>query len=187
MKLISLISFILPVTLGFPTFDAETFAALSQRSGLNEPRLLQEKRERLNRRAVFDPSSQYISTNGTHEFKAPNLSAGDQRGPCPGLNALANHNYLPRNGVADIPTLIAATNKVYGMALDLGTFLAIYGTVFDGNPLSLNPGFSIGGPTKASQNILGGLGLLGTPSGLSGSHNKYESDVSPTRGDLYKV
>lgn len=82
-------------------------------------------------------------------------------------------------------TIIDATNSVYGMSLDLGGFLAVYGTVFDGNPLSTNPGYSIGGPTKDSQNILNGLGLLGTPSGLSGSHNKYESDVSPTRGDLY--
>lgn len=30
------------------------------------------------------------------------------------------------------------------------------------------------------------LGLLGTPQGISGSHNKYEADVSPTRGDLYE-
>ena len=82
-------------------------------------------------------------------------------------------------------TIIKATNEVYGMSLDLGGFLAVYGTVFNGNPLSTNPGYSIGGPSRYSQNILGGAGLLGTPSGLSGTHNKYESDVSPTRGDLY--
>ena len=70
------------------------------------------------------------------------------------------------------------------MALDLGQFLAIYGTLFDGNALSLDPGYSIGGPT-ALDGILGGLGLLGTPTGLSGSHNNYEGDTSPTRGDLY--
>lgn len=29
------------------------------------------------------------------------------------------------------------------------------------------------------------LGLTGNPQGLSGSHNKYESDTSPTRADLY--
>ena len=72
------------------------------------------------------------------------------------------------------------------MALDLATFLAVYGTVFDGNPLSLTPGYSIGGPSSKSQNILdNALGLLGAPQGLSGSHNKYESDSSPTRGDQY--
>jgi hypothetical protein len=63
--------------------------------------------------------------------------------------------------------------------------LSIYGAIFDGNILSLSPGYSIGGPAPLSQNILGGLGLLGTPQGLSGSHNKYESDASACRGDLY--
>lgn len=29
-------------------------------------------------------------------------------------------------------------------------------------------------------------GVLSQPQGLDGSHNKYESDVSPTRGDLYQ-
>ena len=74
-------------------------------------------------------------------------------------------------------------------SLDLGTFLAVYGTVMDGNPLSLTPGWSIGGPPKDAneQNLLGNLlGLLGAPDGISGSHNKYETDTSPTRGDLYQ-
>ncbi|KAH7030654.1 uncharacterized protein B0I36DRAFT_243142 [Microdochium trichocladiopsis] len=137
------------------------------------------------KRATFNAQQQRISTSGEHAWVEPNFEAGDQRGPCPGLNALANHGYLPHNGVADMATIIRATNEVYGMSLDLGGFLAVYGTVFDGNPLSTNPGYSIGGPSSQSQNILNGLGLLGTPSGLSGSHNKYESDVSATRGDLY--
>lgn len=72
------------------------------------------------------------------------------------------------------------------MALDLATFLAVFGTIFDGNPISLTPGYSIGGVSSRAQNILGnGLGLLGEPQGLIGSHNKYESDTSPTRGDMY--
>ncbi|KAI0201210.1 hypothetical protein F4808DRAFT_469865 [Astrocystis sublimbata] len=137
--------------------------------------------------AKFNAKEQLINIYGEHAFVPPDFKAGDQRGPCPGLNALANHGYLPHNGVADIATMIKATNEVYGMSIDLGGFLAVYGTVLDGNPLSLNPGFSIGGPSQHSQDILNGLGLLGTPTGLSGSHNKYESDVSPTRGDLYVV
>lgn len=32
----------------------------------------------------------------------PDWEAGDVRGLCPGLNTLANHNYLPRNGVATV-------------------------------------------------------------------------------------
>jgi len=137
------------------------------------------------KRATFNAQQQKVNVDGEHAWKAPDIAGGDQRGPCPGLNALANHNYLPRNGVADMATIIRATNEVYGMSLDLGGFLAVYGTVFDGNPLSTNPGYSIGGPSQYSQNILNGAGLLGTPSGLSGSHNKYETDTSATRGDLY--
>lgn len=75
--------------------------------------------------------------------------------------------------------------EVYGLGADIASFLAIYGAIFDGNILSLDPGYSIGGPSSADTDILSGLGILGTPQGLSGSHNKYESDASACRGDLY--
>ena len=51
-----------------------------------------------------------------------------------------------------------------GMGIELSLILGIMGTVWTGNPLSLNPGFSIGGPPTglAGQNLLGNLvGLLG--------------------------
>lgn len=66
------------------------------------------------------------------------------------------------------------------MGLDLATFLAIYGAVLDGDLEQ----WSIGGISLALPSTLGGL--LSAPTGLDGSHNKYESDVSPTRGDLYE-
>ncbi|CZT46035.1 related to oxidase [Rhynchosporium secalis] len=137
----------------------------------------------------FNAAAQLIDVSGKHAFTPPNFSKGDLRGPCPGLNALANHNYLPHNGFATIDQFVTQTNKVFGMSLDLGLFLAVYGTIMDGNPLSLTPGWSIGGPPSnpSQQNLLGNvLGLLGTPQGISGSHNKYETDASPTRGDLYQ-
>lgn len=65
------------------------------------------------------------------------------------------------------------------MGEDLGGFLSIYGAVADGNGVE----WSIGGPTP---NVGSLLGITGDSEGLSGSHNKYESDVSPTRGDLYE-
>ncbi|KAL8649729.1 MAG: hypothetical protein Q9210_004227 [Variospora velana] len=137
------------------------------------------------RRAVgFDPVAQRVSTTGPHAFVPPDFAAGDKRGPCPGLNALANHGYLPHNGIAPATTIINAVTEAYGMGLDLATFLALYGTVFNGDSVSLTPGFSIGGPAS-SGGILSGLGILRTPSGLSGSHNNYEGDTSATRGDLY--
>jgi len=126
----------------------------------------------------FNAAEQYVSNQGEHAFVAPNLNV-DARGPCPGLNAMANHGYLPHNGVANIQQFIDGTYKVFGMGKDLGAFLSIYGALIDGNLQS----WSIGGPNPALGPT---LGLLGTPQGLSGSHNKYEADVSPTRPDLYE-
>jgi hypothetical protein len=48
------------------------------------------------------------------------------------------------------------------MGVDLGGALAVFGTAVAGNAVSLNPGFSMGGKTSNSENILGNvLGLLG--------------------------
>jgi hypothetical protein len=76
----------------------------------------------------------------------------------------------------------AAINKVWEMGLELGGILAVMGTVFVGNLLSLDPGFSIGGETGSVENLLGDVfGLLGTPRGLYRSHNIIGSKPSNTR------
>ena len=56
---------------------------------------------------TFDASTQYVSTTGKNAYVAP--SSSDLRGPCPGLNAMANHNYIPHNGVATITEFIQGT------------------------------------------------------------------------------
>ncbi|KAF9026033.1 Cloroperoxidase [Hymenopellis radicata] len=126
---------------------------------------------------AFDPG-QLIDVTGEHAYRPPRK--GDLRGPCPGLNALANHGYLDPSGLTTLTEAIFATNKVFNMGLDLGAFLSVYALVMDGDPLSLK--WSIGGP-PSSGGILSGI--LGSAKGLSGSHNKYESDSSPTRTDAY--
>lgn len=55
----------------------------------------------------FSTAQQYVSTTGEHAFVAPGPT--DLRGPCPGLNAMANHGYIPHNGVATIPEFIQGT------------------------------------------------------------------------------
>lgn len=45
---------------------------------------------------TFDEKDQAVNIGGEHVYAAPGL--GDIRGPCPGLNAAANHGFLPRNG-----------------------------------------------------------------------------------------
>ncbi|KAF6803852.1 oxidase [Colletotrichum musicola] len=138
------------------------------------------------KRLLFDPMTTPIDVSGNHKFIPPDFDRGDQRGPCPGLNALANHGYISRKGVTSLVEVTAAINQIFGMGIELSTILGVMGTVFVGNPLSLNPGFSIGYTPSGSQNIIGNvLGLLGTPRGLNGSHNIIEGDSSNTRGDLY--
>lgn len=143
-------------------------------------------REAHAKRLLFDPLTDPIEVTGDHEFIPPDYENGAQRGPCPGLNALANHGYISRKGVTSLVEVTGAINQVYGMGIELATVLAVMGTVFVGNPLSLNPGFSIGATASGAQNILDNLvGLLGTPRGLNGSHNIIEGDSSMTRADLY--
>lgn len=55
----------------------------------------------------FSASQQYVSNAGAHAFVPP--GSGDLRGPCPGLNAMANHNYIPHSGVATISQFIQGT------------------------------------------------------------------------------
>lgn len=42
-----------------------------------------------------------------YEFKAP--GPNDSRGPCPGLNLLANYGYLPRDGYVNFGQVLEAT------------------------------------------------------------------------------
>ncbi|KAL1647739.1 hypothetical protein SLS58_002540 [Diplodia intermedia] len=152
--------------------QAAAFPALAEQHAAH----LSRKEKRLNGISPgFDAEAQRIDVSGEHAFVPP--GSGDKRGPCPGLNALANHNYLPHNGVATITQFVEATNQVYGMGVDLATFLSVYGAVMDGDGLH----WSIGGAPDTTDL----LNLLTQPQGISGSHNKYETDGSPTRGDLY--
>lgn len=128
---------------------------------------------------VFDADDQYVSNTGDYLYVAP--GSGDNRGPCPGLNAMANHNYINHNGVTNLLQAIQGTEAVFNMAVDLGGFLSAYSVLFDGDLLTQE--WSIG-QGQADLTNLGGL--LGEPEGLTGSHNKYESDSSPMRVDSYQ-
>lgn len=90
---------------------------------------------------------------------------------------VANHGFLPHDGYATILQFVDATTQVVGMGPLLATFLAAYGAAIDGSGLA----WSIGGSPSVAQ-----AGLLPGGNGISGSHNKYESDASPTRPDLYE-
>lgn len=52
-----------------------------------------EKFQATSRAPAFNATEQYVSNKGQYAFVAPDLTV-DARGPCPGLNAMANHGYI---------------------------------------------------------------------------------------------
>jgi hypothetical protein len=73
------------------------------KQAIEEVKLYQKEK-----RFIVD-SSKPIETSGKHAFQAPGQS--DQRGPCPGLNALANHNYISHNGITSHGEVVTAINQ----------------------------------------------------------------------------
>ena len=91
---------------------------------------------------------------------------------------MSSTGFLPHNGYATIAQYVNATMEVVGMGVQLAGFLSVLGAALDGDLQAWSMG---GTPTVAQGGLTGPLG-----NGLIGSHNKYESDASPTRPDLYQ-
>ncbi|KZT19754.1 Cloroperoxidase [Neolentinus lepideus HHB14362 ss-1] len=70
---------------------------------------------------------------GTHAFILP--SSSDSRSPCPALNTLANHGYLPRDGKNITPShLVHALKSAYGATTPLAWVLTYGGYFLLRNP-----------------------------------------------------
>lgn len=127
----------------------------------------------------FDATAQKISVTGEHAWAAP--GPNDIRGPCAGLNAAANHGYIPRSGIATAETIMNGLFEAFSLSYDATTVLETATRFFDGNPLTGE--WSIG-YASSDVNLGGPLDLLGTPTGLCDyGHLKTEGDASITRGD----
>jgi hypothetical protein len=98
-----------------------------------------------------------------YTFQAP--GPGDSRGPCPGLNLLANYGYLPRNGYVNQGQVIEATGRGFNMGADLATVLTTFAVLGSGDLDGLT--FWLG----SGKNGVGGLNR----------HSVVEADVSPNR------
>lgn len=122
----------------------------------------------------------FPGTTGTHAYQAP--GKGDFRGPCPGLNAAANHGYLPRNGVATFAQLVDAQMTVYNVGLDLAVLLCTVSVPLDGDIVTTK--MSIGGDATP-QTAAPGLAALGVKEGGLIVHNTFEADTSLTRNDVF--
>lgn len=128
----------------------------------------------------FDAATQLVSTSGDNAFIAP--GPGDIRGPCAGLNAAANHGYIPRSGIATAETIESGLWEAFSLDITATVFLQTATQFFDGDPLSGR--WSIGYHSDATQS-LGVIGdLLGNETGICAyGHLKTEGDASITRGD----
>jgi len=102
--------------------------------------------------------------DAAHQYQDP--PPGAFRGPCPGLNAAANHGFLSRDGIVTFNELVAAQQNVYNVGYDLAVTLATLGVGLDGDLLT------------------GKLSLGAKDQGLA-IHGKFEADASLTRNDYY--
>jgi hypothetical protein len=102
-----------------------------------------------------------------YTFQAP--GPGDSRGPCPGLNLLANYGYLPRNGYVNMGQTIDAVARGFNMGADLATVLTVFAILGSGDFDNLS--FYLG----SGKNGVGGLNR----------HSVVEADISPNREGMF--
>ncbi|KAJ9143264.1 Cloroperoxidase [Coniochaeta hoffmannii] len=114
-----------------------------------------------------------------HQYIAP--TDQDIRGPCPGLNALANHGFIARDGITNYAELVDALQNVYNAGWDLANFLAVFSIfIADGDIYTRKLSIGCDATTRTSINPV----LTGSEPGLD-RHNKFEADSSLTRNDYF--
>ncbi|CAD6574458.1 MAG: hypothetical protein ASARMPREDX12_006596 [Alectoria sarmentosa] len=126
------------------------------------------------------PGNFQVPANGdtAHAFVAP--GPNDIRGPCPGLNTAANHNFISHDGITTFAELLDAQQNIYNVGYDLAVLLAVVGVGLTGDPVTEK--MSIGCDATSRTSATGSL--LGSEGGLD-SHNKFEGDASLTRADFF--
>ncbi|KDR72024.1 hypothetical protein GALMADRAFT_74335 [Galerina marginata CBS 339.88] len=123
-----------------------------------------------------DTSAKLVNDKA-HPWKP--VAPADIRGPCPGLNTLASHGWLPRNGIASPSEIITAVQEGFNMDNGLAIFVTYAAHLVDGNiltdKLSIGGKTGLTGPNPPAPAIVGGLN----------THAVFEGDTSMTRGDFF--
>ncbi|KAJ7261525.1 Chloroperoxidase [Mycena rebaudengoi] len=117
--------------------------------------------------------------DAAHPYIAP--GPNDQRGPCPGMNTLANHGYIPRNGIATFEQITLAQVEAFNLEVNFAAFLVAANMLMRGNPF-VNK-LSIGGASPLVPPLPGHIGSKVT-GGLA-RHGGFEGDASITRADVH--
>ncbi|KAF8901376.1 heme-thiolate peroxidase [Gymnopilus junonius] len=171
--------FLVLSSLALKVFAFPAFASLAGFSG----EVLQQVIPTLELRVPPKPpgplkdTSAKLVNDAAHPWKP--LEPGDIRGPCPGLNTLASHGYLPRNGIASPSQIVEAAQEGFNMHNGLAIFITYAGHLVDGNLLtdllSIGGKTSLTGPDPPGPATVGGLN----------THDVFEGDTSMTRGDAF--
>ncbi|KDR69591.1 hypothetical protein GALMADRAFT_77331 [Galerina marginata CBS 339.88] len=107
------------------------------------------------------------------------LAPGDIRGPCPGLNTLASHGWLPRNGIATPAQIISAVQDGFNMDNTIARFVTYAAFLVNGNVLtnllSIGEKSSMTGPDPPAPAVVGGLN----------THAVFEGEFSCPLGDAF--
>ncbi|RPA86082.1 Cloroperoxidase [Ascobolus immersus RN42] len=173
--------FLLPLTTAFPAFQINH----RQESSPSTP---------------FDHELQHIDTSSQHQFKPPRST--DHRGPCPALNALANHGYISRTGRTNMEEASKAVNSVFGLSVSLSKFLTGMALLAAGDPWSKvfsigdshefalqeprgNIGDDLGKPDPSDTHIDWRPHMHKPPGGLSRTQGTFDSDSSISRPDAF--
>ncbi|KAJ7747761.1 Chloroperoxidase [Mycena metata] len=114
-----------------------------------------------------------------HPFIAP--GPDDQRGPCPAMNTLANHGYIPRNGIASFEQITLALMEAFNLELIFGANMAANNMLTRGNPFIDR--LSIGGVSALVPPLPGQID--GPVTGGIAKHGRFEGDASMTRADAF--
>ncbi|KAJ3505386.1 heme-thiolate peroxidase [Agrocybe chaxingu] len=158
-------------------FAARVFAFPSHASlaGLSEHELDEiiptlEVREPAPLPGPLEDTSAKLVNDDAHPWQP--LRPGDIRGPCPGLNTLASHGYLPRNGIATPAQIINAAQEAFNMDNGAAIFATFEAHLMVGNLvtdlLSIGRSTPLTGPKPP---------LPATAGGLS-EHGLFEGDAS---------
>ncbi|KAJ7815040.1 Chloroperoxidase [Mycena olivaceomarginata] len=117
--------------------------------------------------------------DAAHPFIAP--GPNDQRGPCPAMNTLANHGYIPRNGIASFEQITLALMEAFNLELIFGANMAANNMLTRGNPFIDK--LSIGGASSLAPPLPGNID--GPVTGGIAKHGRFEGDASLTRADAF--
>ncbi|KAF7314220.1 Cloroperoxidase [Mycena kentingensis (nom. inval.)] len=115
--------------------------------------------------------------DAAHPFIAPGLS--DQRGPCPAMNTLANHGYIPRNGIATFEQIMLAMMEAFNIESNFGSIMLANNMLTRANVFTNQ--ISIGGVSDLIPPMPHNVD--GPEVGGISKHGRFEGDASMTRAD----